>query len=64
MPELRRLYETILGKELDRRNFQRKVLSLGLLERLGERRRGGAHRAPCLYRSNQEAYARALRNGL
>jgi ADP-ribose pyrophosphatase YjhB (NUDIX family) len=37
MPELQRLYETILDKPLDRRNFQKKMLSLGILERLKER---------------------------
>ena len=30
MPELQKLYETILGKELDRRNFQRKMLSYNI----------------------------------
>lgn len=25
MPELQKLYETVLGKKLDRRNFQRKI---------------------------------------
>lgn len=34
MPELQRLYETVLGRPLDRRNFHRRVLELGLVERL------------------------------
>ena len=50
MPELQRLYETVLGRPLDRRNFQKHVLDLGVLERLPERRTGVAHRAPYLYR--------------
>jgi ADP-ribose pyrophosphatase YjhB (NUDIX family) len=49
MPELQRLYETILGKPLDRRNFQKSILDRGLVERLPTRREGGAHRAPFLY---------------
>ncbi len=32
IPDLQRLYEIILGKEFDRRNFQRKMLSSGILE--------------------------------
>jgi len=32
IPDLQRLYETILGVEFDRRNFQRKLLSTGILE--------------------------------
>ncbi len=64
MPELQRLYETILGKTLDRRNFQKKVLALGILERLKERKQGGAHKAPFLYRFDQKKYKKALNEGL
>jgi len=64
MPELQKLYETILGKELDRRNFQRKMLSYKILNKLEERKTGGAHKAPFLYEFNQENYQKALNNGL
>jgi ADP-ribose pyrophosphatase YjhB (NUDIX family) len=50
MPELQRLHEAILGRPLDRRNFQKKMLDRGVVERLPERRTGGAHRSPSLYR--------------
>ena len=64
MPELQRLYETILGKELDRRNFQRKILSYNILNKLAERKTGGAHKAPYFYEFNLENYQAALQNGL
>jgi 8-oxo-dGTP diphosphatase len=64
MPELQSLYETILGKDLDRRNFQKKILSLGILERLKERKQGGAHKAPFLYRFDHKKYQQALKQGL
>jgi ADP-ribose pyrophosphatase YjhB (NUDIX family) len=64
MPELQRLYETILGKRLDRRNFQRKMLGYGILKRLEERKSGVAHKAPYLYMFNTEKYQSALRDGL
>jgi hypothetical protein len=48
--ELQVLYETILGKKLQRTGFQRKVLSLGILERVAKKLTGGAHKAPYLYR--------------
>ena len=64
MPELQRLYETILDKSLDRRNFQKKMLSLGILERLKERKLGGAHKAPFLYKFNKARYDKALKQGL
>lgn len=63
MPELRTLYETILGEQLDRRNFQRKMLSFGILNRLDEQRTGGAHRAPYLYTFDQEKYAQTMDQG-
>jgi len=64
MPELQKLYETILGKELDRRNFQRKVLSYRILNKLEERRTGGAYKSPFLYEFNLENYQKALNDGL
>jgi 8-oxo-dGTP diphosphatase len=64
MPELQKLYETILDKDVDRRNFQKKILSLGILDKLKERKTGGAHKAPFLYRFNQKKYEAAMRQGL
>lgn len=64
MPELQKLYETILGKPLDRRNFQRKMLAYGILKDLGERRKGGAHKAPYLYSFDLKNYNAALKKGL
>lgn len=64
MPELQKLYETILGRELDRRNFQRKILSYKILNKLGERRTGGAYKSPFLYEFNVENYQKALNDGL
>lgn len=64
MPDLQRLYETILGRKLDRRNFQKKMLSLGILQRLKERKSGVAHKAPFLYKFDEKKYLRALKQGL
>lgn len=64
MPELQKLYETILEKKLDRRNFQRKILSYKILNRVGELKEGRANKAPFLYEFNVENYQRALENGL
>lgn len=59
--ELQKLHETILGHVLDRGNFQKKMLSYGFLERLEERKTGGAHKAPYLYRFDPEKYEKYLR---
>jgi len=64
MPQLQTLYETILDKSIDRRNFQKKMLALGLLDRLKERKTGGAHKAPYLYRFDKKKYEKAMKQGL
>ena len=48
--QLQRVYETILGTSIVRTNFQRKILSLDILERIEKKYSGGAHKAPYLYR--------------
>jgi 8-oxo-dGTP diphosphatase len=63
MPELQKLYETILDKKLDRRNFQRRMLSFGILKRSEQLRKGGAHKAPFLYSFDLEKYEAALTEG-
>lgn len=50
MNELQNLYETILGEKLVRSNFQRKMLSLGILERIEKKMTGAANKAPYVYR--------------
>ena len=59
MPELQKLYETLLGRELDRRNFQKQMLSFDFLERLEERKTGGAYKSPYLYRFIKDKYEKA-----
>ena len=46
--ELEELYATVLERPLDRRNFRRRILAMGLLRRLADQRRG-AHRPAALY---------------
>lgn len=48
MPELQRLSETVLGRSLDRQNFQKRMLDQGFIVRTAERKTGGAHRSPYL----------------
>ena len=64
MPELQKLYETILGKKLDRRNFQRKILATGILKRLDETKKGVAHKAPFYYKFDLRNYKKALNAGM
>ena len=64
MPELQKLYEIILDKKLNRGNFYRKMTRYGILEKLNETRKGGAHKAPDLYKFDLEKYQSALEIGL
>ncbi len=63
MTELQSLYETILGKSLDRRNFRRKMLNYGILVDTGKTRTGKGHKSPILYRFDQQKYMEAVESG-
>jgi ADP-ribose pyrophosphatase YjhB (NUDIX family) len=64
LPEITSLYETILGKTLNSRNFARKLMSTGIVKKLAEKRNIGAHRSPFLYKFDKRKYDAALKNGL
>jgi 8-oxo-dGTP diphosphatase len=49
LSDLQQAYEAVLGRDLDKRNFRKKILSLGLLKPVGEKTDRGAHRPPMLY---------------
>lgn len=63
MPELQRLYEAILQKKIDPRNFQKKILKTGVVTRLKEVKKGVAHRAPYLYSFDCKKYQQVLEEG-
>jgi hypothetical protein len=50
MKEVQKLYETIFDRTFVRSNFQKKILDLDVLERLGKKFTGAANKAPYLYR--------------
>jgi 8-oxo-dGTP diphosphatase len=64
LPELQRLYETILDKKIDRRNFRKKMLELGIIKTTGERREGTPNRQPDIYEFDKVRYDELLRDGL
>ena len=61
--DLQRLYETLLGRELDRRNFRKKILSFGIVEETGEKQQNVAHRAGSLFRFNKARYEEMVQSG-
>lgn len=48
--ELQKTYEIILNKKLDKRNFIKKILALGIVKRTGKKRYGELHRPAELYK--------------
>lgn len=50
LSELQSVYETILGEQLDKRNFRKRVRNLPCIEDTGERFRAGKHRPARLFR--------------
>lgn len=49
MKQLQQVYEAILGEELRRTSFQRRILAMNILERHQKLYQGKAHKAPYLY---------------
>lgn len=54
--DLQALYETVLGERLNRSSFQRRILSLDILQRIEKKYTGGAHKAPFVYKFKDRAH--------
>jgi 8-oxo-dGTP diphosphatase len=63
LSQLQHLYEAVLGTELDKRNFRKKVLSFGLLVPLKETQMLGRHRPAQLFRFDAEKYEKLKKRG-
>jgi 8-oxo-dGTP diphosphatase len=57
LTELQHAYEIILGEGLDKRNFRRKILSSGILEQTGRKKKEVEGRPAMLYRYQEDAIA-------
>src|SRR4051812_48733842 len=63
LSQLQRLYETVLERPLDKRNFRKKILSMGVLVETDEIEQDVAHRAARLYRFDEDKYRRLKKKG-
>jgi 8-oxo-dGTP diphosphatase len=63
LSQLQHLYEVILGTGLDKRNFRKKVLSIGILIPLKEESRVGRHRPAQLYCFDAPKYEQLKKHG-
>ena len=60
---LQNFYELILERDLDKRNFRKKILSMDVLEELDEMETDVSHRAARLYRFDKQKYKTLVRDG-
>jgi 8-oxo-dGTP diphosphatase len=63
LTQLQKLYEVILERELDKRNFRKKILAMDLLEELDEVEQDVSHRAARLYRFDHKKYKQLEKAG-
>jgi 8-oxo-dGTP diphosphatase len=64
LTQLQRLYEAIYQVELDKRNFRKKILSMGVLEKLNEKDKISSKRGAFLFMFNEEKYHELQEMGL
>ena len=63
LSDLQHLYELVLERELDKRNFRKRVLGMDLLVETDEVQQDVAHRAARLYRFDERKYRRLAKAG-
>ncbi len=61
--DLEKLYQTLLDKPLDRRNFKKKIMTYGFLEETSEKKQYSAGRPATLYRFNKKRYQELVKRG-
>lgn len=63
LSQLQHLYELVLERELDKRNFRKRVLAMDLLVETDDVQKDVAHRAARLYRFDERKYRRLAKTG-
>lgn len=63
LPQLQSLYEAIYQKELDKRNFRKKILSMDLLDKLDEKDKSSSKKGAFLYKFNKQKYEELVAKG-
>ncbi|RAI98442.1 NUDIX domain-containing protein [Chitinophaga skermanii] len=63
LPQLRNLYEEIYQRELDKRNFRKKILAMNILEKLEEKDKTSSKKGAHLYRFDKQKYELLMETG-
>lgn len=61
--QLQDLYEAIYQRSIDKRNFRKKILSMGILEKLDEKERQTSKKGAYYYKFNDSNYKKLKQNG-
>lgn len=61
--QLQDLYEAIYQRNIDRRNFRKKILSMGILEKLDEKEKETSKKGAYYYQFNKDRYEKLKQNG-
>jgi hypothetical protein len=64
LPQLQNLYEAIYESTLDKRNFKRKILSLGILNKLEEKEKESSRKGAFYYTFDKVKYSKLAEEGV
>jgi 8-oxo-dGTP diphosphatase len=64
IPQMQSLYESIYQRELDRRNFRKKILSMDVLDKLDYKDKSTSRKGAFLYRFDQQRYEEMVEKGI
>ncbi len=64
LPQLQNLYEAIYESSLDKRNFKRKILSLGILNKLEEKEKTSSRKGAFYYIFDKAKYSKLAEEGV
>ncbi|CAH8281263.1 8-oxo-dGTP diphosphatase [Mariniflexile fucanivorans] len=62
--DLEKLYVTLLGRDIDRRNFRKKIISFNVLDELNEKVSKGSGRPANLFQFNKKRYFQLKKEGI
>lgn len=63
IPQLQALYEAIFQSRVDKRNFRKKILSMGVLVKLEEKDMSNSRKGAFLYRFDKRKYRKLVEGG-
>lgn len=63
LTQLQKMYEAVFQKEMDKRNFRKKILQMDVLEKLEQKDKTTSKRGAFLYRFNEAKYQYLIREG-